>query len=313
MRTFIQVIEVWTPNADRTLLTYRDGLYGRHHQFRLASEPMAFSYGEGLPGRAWEGREPILLQDLQNSYFLRGAAAARAGLTCAVALPIFAGDYLLAVLVFFCGADDDHVGAIELWRNDPRLERDMGLVEGYFGIAESFRWVAANTRFMRGFGLPGLVWQSGQPEVMRDMVNSSRFVRRDDARRVGLNKGLGLPVFGDPHRSHVMTFLSAMGTPIARRFEVWVPSEADPSALVFSTGDCDRRPEFALDYQNLSLPRGSCLLARAGASGVPAVSESIATESSPVGASARLAGLHEMLALPVIDQGRLKAVVGFYF
>lgn len=313
MRTFIQVTEIWTPNEDRTVLRYHDGLYGRHQTFRLASQKMSFGYDEGLPGRAWAAREPILLKDLQHSYFLRGEAAARAGLTCAVALPIFAGDFLLAVVVFFCGADDDHVGAIELWRNDPRSEWDMGLVDGYFGIAESFQWVAEHTRFMPGFGLPGIVWQSGLPEVLQDMVHSARFVRRDDARRIGLNKGLGLPVFSDPQRHHVMTFLSALGTPIARRFEVWRPTEADPGVLEFAKGDCDRRPGFVLDYHGVQLPRGSCLLSRVAASGVPAVSASIATEASPVGESARQAELAEMLALPVIEHGRLKAVVGFYF
>ena len=59
-------------------------------------------------------------------------------LTRGVAIPIFAGDILLAVLVFLCGDDEDHVGAIELWHNDPAQSADMGMVDGYFGIAEEF-------------------------------------------------------------------------------------------------------------------------------------------------------------------------------
>lgn len=46
-----------------------------------------FGHGEGLPGRAWEARAPILLKNLREWYFLRGEAAAKAGLTCALALP----------------------------------------------------------------------------------------------------------------------------------------------------------------------------------------------------------------------------------
>ncbi len=313
MRTFIQVVEIWTPDADRTALHYHDGLYGSHHVFRLASESLTFGWGEGLPGKAWAERRPILLKDLQHSYFLRGEAAAKAGLTCAVAMPIFAGEFLLAVLVFFCGADDDHVGAIELWSHDPATERDMGLEDGYFGIAESFQWVAKNTRFMPGFGLPGLVWKSGMPELVQDMVSSTRFLRADDARRIGLNKGLGLPVFGDPQRAHVMTFLSAIGTPIARRFEIWAPSPEAGGALAFVNGRCDRDPEFAQAYLGVTLGRGQGLLAQVAASGVPAVSDHLPDEDTPVGVSALKAGLREMLAVPVIEEGRLKAVVGFCF
>lgn len=313
MRTFIQVTEIWTPTSDRSMLQYHGGLYGPHHSFRAASQKMVFGYGEGLPGRAWEERKPILLKDLQHSYFLRSAAAAKAGLTCGVALPIFAGDYLLAVLVFFCGSDDDHVGAIELWHNDPARDREMGLVDGYFGIADSLAWVAKSTRFMQGFGLPGQVWESGLPEIMQDLVNASRFLRKDDARRVGLNKGLGLPVFAQPGQHHVVTFLSALGTPLARRFEIWHPSADGLGHLVFAQGVCDANPEFAAAYQGLALPRGSSLLNRCGETGLPQVSDSIASEASLPGLSAQAAGYSEALAKPVVQDGHLRAVVAFYF
>ncbi len=99
---------------------------------------MCFGYDEGLPGKAWASRHPIILNDLQNPLFRRRDAARTAELTCGVAIPVFAGDILLAVLVFLCGDDEDHVGAIELWHNDPAHSAEMGMVDGYFGIAESF-------------------------------------------------------------------------------------------------------------------------------------------------------------------------------
>lgn len=313
MRTFIQVTEIWTPTADRSMLQYHGGLYGSHHAFKAASQKLVFGYGEGLPGRAWETRQPILLKNLQEWYFLRGEAAAKAGLTCGLALPIFAGDYLLAVVVFFCGTDDDHVGAIELWHNDPAQDSDMGLVDGYFGIADSLQWKAKATRFMRGFGLPGLVWQTGQPEIMQDLVNADRFLRKDDARRVGLNKGLGLPVFTQPDQHRVVTFLSARGTPIARRFEVWHPSADGAGNLVFTQGVCDTDPEFAAAYQGIALPRGSSMLNRCAETGLPQVTDAMAFEASVAGVSAHAAGYAEALAMPVVEAGRLKAVVAFYF
>lgn len=311
MKTFIQIGEVWVPSKDRTLLEYHSDTYGPHQQFRLASEPLCFGYDEGLPGKAWAARHPIILRDLQNTYFKRAKAAKEAGLSSAVAMPVFAGDYLLAVLVLFCGDDDDHVGAIELWHNDPAESYDMGLVEGYYGIAENFEYVSRRTQFRPGFGLPGITWKSGMPELLGDLWSSEKFLRKDDARKAGLSKGLGVPFLYEPGQHYVMTFLSAMGTPIARRIEVWVPTE-DRKALLFNTGHCDRTPEFSLDYAQTRLTHESCILGRVWALGLPAISDSIQHEASDVGVSAQKAGLSTLIAFPVLEAGRLKAVVAFY-
>jgi hypothetical protein len=52
-------------------------------------------------------------------------------LTCAVALPVFAGDLLKAVVVFLCGDGKVGAGAMELWHNDPAKFFEMKLVDGY--------------------------------------------------------------------------------------------------------------------------------------------------------------------------------------
>lgn len=312
-RTFIQVTEIWTPSADRTILEYQGGLFGKHHAFRIATHKLCFGFDQGLPGKAWAARHPIVLRDLQNTpWFKRTEAAAKAGLTCGIAMPIFAGDYLMAVVVFFCGDDDDHAGAIELWRNDAALSSEMKLVEGYFGIVESFEFTARHTAFMRGFGLPGMVWDSGMPVLMPDLGNAERFLRRDDARRVGINKGLGLPVPYTPGETWVMTFLSALGTPIARRFEVWVP-DAGRGGLVLQDGLCDIEPGFAARYRGVAIEYGWGLIGNVWQTGLPAVSEHINTELTPVGVAAAAADLGEIVALPLLEAGRLKAVVALYF
>jgi len=56
-----------------------------------------------------------------GSYFRRAAAARAEGLSCAVACPIFLGDVLTCVVVLLCGDAESHVGAVELWHNDPRM------------------------------------------------------------------------------------------------------------------------------------------------------------------------------------------------
>jgi putative methionine-R-sulfoxide reductase with GAF domain len=311
--TFIQVTEIWIPSPDRMRLDFAGGLHGPHGDFAAAAAGTHFNYDEGLPGKAWAERRPIVLADLQGSaWFRRKDAARAAGLTSGIAFPIFAGDYLLAVVTFFCGDDDENVGAIELWHNDAKLSTGMKLLEGYFGILDNFRFTASHTTFMRGFGLPGLVWESGLPVLLADLGSSQRFLRRDDARRVGINKGLGLPCQGAPGQQYVMTFLSALGTPIARRFEVWVP-DAALGGLVIKDGLCDREPDFTARYADVVIPDGTGLLGSVMRTGLPAVSANIAAEDSPVGAAASSARLSNVIALPMLTGGRLTAIVAMYF
>jgi hypothetical protein len=270
---------------------------------------MCFGYDEGLPGKAWAARHPIVLKDLQHSYFKRAEAARQAGLTCGIAIPVFAGDYLLAVVVLYCGDDDENFGAIELWH--AAAGADLTLVDGYYGAAGEFEAVSRDIAFKPGAGLPGKVWESGMPEVMSGLWYDQRFARRGAGQPLGLSKGLALPLLG-PDQSYVMTFLSALGSPVARRFEIWAPDAAG-EAMLFGTGECDLNQAFPQDYMGALVRRGEGPIGRVWASGLPEVFESVAQDQSAIGRSACKAGLQSMLTLPVLEHGRLKAVVALYF
>ena len=153
MKTFIRVTEVWVPGKDRTKLVFASGLYGDLQPFREASEQRRFDYGEGLPGRAWAEGRPIVLKDFDSKEFLRAEPAREAGLKVAIALPIFSGEILLAVVVFLCGDDDAPAGAIEVWGRD-RHRDEMALVDGYYGSLEQFAWISQRIRFILGKGFP---------------------------------------------------------------------------------------------------------------------------------------------------------------
>lgn len=315
MKTFVRACEVWVPSKSRNQLEYYGGLYPEHgnialRQFRAASERMVLGYDEGLPGHAWAVRAPVVLKDLQHSYFKRSRQAKAAGLTCGIALPIFAGDYLLSVIVIYCGDDQEHFGAIEVWHAAPGA--DLVLADGYYGSALAFEAASREKSFKPGVGLPGAVWQSGMPEVMSELWFEKRFVRRGDGAPLGLSHGLALPMFLDGGHSFVMTFLSALGSPLARRFEIWA-FDAAHDALVFSGGDCDLNKAFPQDYASARIGRGEGPLGRVWASGLPEANQEIAQDASVNGRSARKAGLTSLLALPVLADGRLKAVVGLYF
>jgi hypothetical protein len=312
VKTFIRVAEIWVPSNDRRQLQLLDGLYGPLIEFRAASQQMRFGFDEGLPGKAWATGHPIILKTFENSYFKRIEAAQAVGLTCGVALPVFAGDLLMAVVVFFCGDDDAHIGAIELWHNDPDTAYEMRLADGYFGTADMFEFNSRHTRFPRGYGLPGRVWKSNMPMIVKNLHNSKSFLRWGQAVEIGINRGLGIPY---PHASGqmwVMTFLSARDTPIARRFEIWVPNEAR-DALIFHAGDCDQNTQLVTDYQLARIGRGEGTIGQVWSNGIPAVHQSMAEDPSVAGRSAVAAGLNAMIALPITDDARLKAVVVWYF
>jgi hypothetical protein len=311
METFIRVAELWLPNKDRSRLEFGGGLYGSLTNFRAASEGMQFAFDEGLPGKAWAAGHPIILKEFENSYFKRTDAAKAAGLTCGVALPVFAGEFLMAVAVFFCGDDEARVGAIELWTNGPEEAHFMSLADGYYGAAEMFEFNSRVTKFPRGYGLPGRVWKKEMPMLVKDLFNSRSFLRWEQAVQIGVNRGLGIPYGLASGQIWVVTFLSALDTPIARRFEIWVPNAAR-DGLVFDAGDCDTQANLAAEYAGTTIARGEGVLGEIWRSGIPALSDHIANEPSVSGRSARAAGMTSIVALPFIDGGSLKAVAAWY-
>lgn len=315
MNTFIRVVEVWLPDATGTLLEFGGGLYGSARRFGAVSKDMCFGRGEGLPGQAWERGRPIVLTRLDGNYFRRTQAAAAEGLTSAIALPVFDGPALRAVLVIFCGDDlgdgQRQAGAIELWRNDPGASADLELDDGYYGgTGEVFEFISRQTSFRRGSGLPGLAWESGLPVFMPDLGKGTRFLRSDSAVKVGINRGFAIPCTSADRCHYVMAFLSALATPIVRRFESWLP-DAGSSGLRRHDGFCEHAG--AVGAAAEALPGGQGAIGRAWATRVPMLAEHAADEPGAVGAAAREAGLQTLVALPVLQGGRVSAVVAWYF
>jgi hypothetical protein len=312
-KTFIRAIECWVPGTDRTLLEFGGGLYGNAPRFGALSRQMVFGRGEGLPGAAWQAGHPIVLKDLAHPSFRRAQAARAEGLTCGIAVPIFAGDFLTSVLVIFCGDDEAHAGAIELWHNDPAQSRDMTLVEGYYGTTgDAFELISRSISFREGTGLPGMAWESGLPVFLEDLGRGGRFLRADSATKVGINRGLAIPCTTSSRGHYVMTFLSALATPIARRFEIWQP-DGTREHLVMADGFCESAGSLAGRGGDLAIEPGQGTIGRVFLTGAPAMTEQVGDEPAGVGAAAAAAGWTQMAALPVIREGRLMAVVACYF
>ena len=299
-RTFVEVAEVWVPEDGRLHLAA--GNYGPHDAFAEASRQTSFGPGEGLPGRAWTDRRPVVLKAFDGSYFKRTEAAHAAGLTAAVAIPVFKGATLKAVLVVLCSDGEDRIGAIEVWEEKDGV---LHLDDGYYGAAKHFEWVSQHTHFPRGQGLPGGVWSARTPILMRDLGSGYRFIRADSAGKAGLTTGLGLPIPVPGGKTYVLTLLSARGTPLARRFEIWdarVGRVGATGEAVLSDGICEREGPLWHDEFERRTAAWKGVVGRALGSGVPAVeAKGPATH-----------GYDGVVALPIHQGGELSHVVAWY-
>ncbi|WP_295511620.1 GAF domain-containing protein [uncultured Sulfitobacter sp.] len=303
--TFIQVAEVWIPKDG--VLVYAGGDYNGLDSFEAASRQSQFAKGEGLPGRAWAEARPVVLRAFDGSYFKRTQAARDAGLTSAVAVPVFDGETLKAVLVVLCSSDAARIGAIEVWTDDK--DGLLMLDDGYYGAAEEFEFVSQHTYFPKGQGLPGGVWAAKAPILMRDLGSGYKFIRASAAGKAGLTTGLGLPVPVPGMRTYVLALLSALGTPIARRFEIWATPKGQAGKAQLIDGICEREGALWRDNGDGVHDEAPTATAWKGVvgqvlgSGLPVVARS--TAGLP-------AGYTTFIGLPIYQNGALSHIVACY-
>ena len=307
MKTFIKVTEIWIPDKDRTQLEFGSGLYGELIAFKADSEHQTFAYNEGLPGKAWAEGHPIVLKKFEHSYFKRTAAAKNAGLTCGIAIPVFSGDFLMAVVVFLCGDDEDHAGAIEVWCTPSESENKLTVMDGYYGTLQHFESISRQVNISKGQGLAGLAWESAMPILIDDISKADTFIRAGDAKEAGISMGIGIPVSDNPGQPYFMTFLSAKATPIAKRIQIWIP---DPHGkqLICQQGYSKNNNDLAEIFETQTVDKGVGALGRVWLTGMPIITGNHEPDYNP-----ELDNLSSMLAIPVIEKGRLKAIVSFLF
>jgi PAS domain S-box-containing protein len=71
-------------------------------EFEADTRRTSFRVGQGVPGRAWQARQPIVILDLAgDATFRRPHAVSRLGLRFALALPAVHDDQAIAVLTFY--------------------------------------------------------------------------------------------------------------------------------------------------------------------------------------------------------------------
>ena len=101
-------------------------------------------------------------------------------------------------------------------------------------LEREFKDATAGSRFSAGEGLPGLVWQTGEPVGVADVRTDTRFPRPPTMEHVGISSAVGFPIknggatiavveFFTPVRSqpdpNLLLILRSIGDQVGRVFE----------------------------------------------------------------------------------------------
>ena len=313
MDTLIKVLECWVPNRDRTCLEFAGGLVGDSVSFAGSGSSVLAGDAAELPGAAWTAAQPIVVPTFEATELAPGQSALVGKLTGAIAVPIYAGDFLTAVFIMLVGSDDRQCGAIELWRMTPGSWPDIVLVDGIYGNTdEAFVHATRRTAFRKGSGLPGRVWETGSPILVTDTDDPAQFVRAEWATRSGIKRALGLPCNAGRHNVCVLTLLSSAQSPLARRAEIWAPNGTH-RRLIRIDGYCLETGKLGEASTEVSLERGDGAIGRAANTGIPTFSDCAIDDAAPLRAERAAAQLRSVAALPLIRDGTLYGVAALYF
>jgi len=307
--TFLKVIEIWTPSSDGQSLTLFDGYFGKYEKFKQETIDHKFIFDLGLPGKAWSTAQPQIITDIAHSYFQRKKSAVQIGITSGIAIPVFSGEFLMAVVIFLFGSDDNSEGAVELWANESRQSTKISLIDGYYGQLGNLEQTSRNLQFARGQGLPGMTWDYQLPMLITDPAKSPLFIRTQNAAIDNITTAVGIP-FKNKNRDYVISFLSTNGTPIAKRFEIWLPSK-DHDYLFLSSAKCTQDNDLFNRLGYKKIRRGDGLKGRVWLTGCPAISEDLVTDEL-----VQFNSKDEFkvgMVMPMIENGFLNSLIIFIF
>ncbi|MBI5360878.1 MAG: PAS domain S-box protein [Planctomycetes bacterium] len=97
--------EIWMPKAGGKWLEDNVAIYKADDvldDFNVKSKDTVFPVGIGIPGKVFQDGNPLWIKDVtKNPDFIRGNLAQEAGLKTAMAIPVFVGKEIVAVMIFF--------------------------------------------------------------------------------------------------------------------------------------------------------------------------------------------------------------------
>jgi hypothetical protein len=308
--SLMPVCELWIPDAPGVFLRCAAGSYVGHEEFGDKSGDVAFAKGEGLPGRVWTSRQPEILTTLgAPSDFVRAKAAAATGLSAGVGLPILRGEHVAAVLTFLSAQSDKPTGMMEVW--SPNADSSaLTWRSGFYGALQDAQSESVATRFKLGEGLPGRAWKTRLPELVTTLsLVSDNFVRHKVAKAAGLTTGIAIPIMLGVQVQSIVTLLSTSEMPFGQVMEIWIPSD-DDKVLERKEGYYGKFGKFHDDGTTQTFARGEGLPGQVWESAMPQLIAPLDEKSGFARyQSARSAELSVAIGIPIIDGGRVTAVI----
>ncbi len=233
-RRYVRGVEVWEPNADRSRLLLTQSCYRDADAMASISKDLSFAIDEGLPGDVWKTRMPVFYRRLASDPFRRSDAAAAAGLTTGVGLPIFCDGKIVAVVLLLLDGGESLKTVVEHWRISTNSQR-YELFGGIYANCEKLRRLSEHVFFPIGEGLPGVIAERQLPYLGTRFANDSNAVRGVAIAAEQLLSGLGLPLTDSGADSDdVVLLFNSDTTPLFRMIQVWKPTEDGSSATLVS-------------------------------------------------------------------------------
>ena len=214
---FIGFVELWLPNEESTELIRVAAISTKSRQAASSIEQQArVGPGEGIAGAAWNQKSAIVFDAETSRLLNQFGGDFDQQLGAIVALPTFRHNEVRGVLVLGLTTS---FGAAEVWSRDDRDE--LGIAAGHYCGLPSFEFITRYTRFPKGAGVPGAVWNSRRPKITQDLAKNSSFIRSFGNDPAEVSAAIGLPVgsiSGFP--ACVVLLLQTVDSPLSRRTEV---------------------------------------------------------------------------------------------
>lgn len=133
--------EAWLPSETEQLLVHSKNFFSVNagfEEFAKKSAGITYKIGEGLPGKAWEIKDMVWFKEIvEEKNFTRQALASSYGFTSGFSVPVFAGDNLITVLVFFVR---------KIYEEDSRLMKLINSVTSHFSEVFQRKWAEGEIR-----------------------------------------------------------------------------------------------------------------------------------------------------------------------
>lgn len=209
-------VELWLPSVDASRLD-RVAARSVPHQARAQSrQAISVVPGEGIAGAAWKQNSAVLLQEDPSDLLKRLGTEFDVRPAAVIALPVFRELEIRGVMVL--GINNDF-GAAEIWKRDDRDE--LTITAGHYSGLPSFQFITQYTRFPKGAGVPGAVWQSRRPLVTQNLEQNSGFIRSFGNDPAKVSAAIGLPIGTSAgFAASVLVFLQADCFALSRRTEL---------------------------------------------------------------------------------------------